>query len=109
MTEDPTHCLRCGGDLASVNTHERRYTHERRCVRCGTPHARHDLAPSKFPFTLKLISGTTGEVVWSRTVTIDEARGLAKVEIPSFANSAHYPVRAEILYADGTTEVRGMQ
>ncbi len=73
------------------------------------PTARHDLTPDKFPFTIKLVSGTTGEVVWSRTVTIDEARNIAKVEIPSFAGSDHYPVRAEITYADGTTEVQGMQ
>ena len=43
------------------------------------------------------------------TVTIDEARHLAKVEIPSFAGSKHYPVRVEITYADGTIEVKGMQ
>jgi hypothetical protein len=74
------------------------------------PIARHDYPPEKFPLTLRLLSGKTGEVVWSRTVTIDEARALAKVEIPSFADTEHYPVLAEILYADGTTspaEVRG--
>ena len=49
---------------------------------------------------MQLVSGATGEVVWSRTVTLDEARGLAKVEIPSFVGSEHYPVRAEIEYAD---------
>ena len=102
MADDPTHCLRCGTPLNAADGGERR------CPSCGTPHVRHDLSPSKFPFTLKLISGMTGEIVWSRTVTIDEARALAKVEIPSFANSAHYPVRAEIEYADGTTEVKGM-
>lgn len=99
-----TTCLRCGTLLVVRPDH-----HERRCPSCGTLHARHDLVPSKFPFTLKLISGTTGEVVWSRTVTLDEARSLAKIEIPSFASSEHYPVRAEIIYADGTTEVKGMQ
>jgi hypothetical protein len=36
-------------------------------------------------------------------VTLDEARSLAKIEIPSFAGTEHYPVLAEILYADGTT------
>jgi len=100
---DPTGCLRCGRPF--VIPHGR----ADRCVYCGTPHARHDLPPEKFPFTLKLVSGTTGAVVWSRTVTIDEARALAKVEIPSFAGSEHYPVRAEIEYADGTIEVKGMQ
>lgn len=99
----PTSCLRCGAALVAVDDHERR------CESCGTPHVRHDLSPDKFPFTLKFVSGTTGEVVWSRTVTIDEARSLAKVEVPSFAGSEHYPVRTEIEYADGTTEVRGMQ
>jgi hypothetical protein len=104
MADDPKKCLRCGADLV-ISPDSR----VRCCLRCGTPHARHDLPPEKFPFTLKLVSGTTGEVVWSRTVTIDEARNLAKVEIPSFTNSDHYPVRAEIEYADGTTDVRGMQ
>ena len=102
--DDPTHCLRCGAALAGVPGDR-----ERACTRCGTPHARHDMPLSKFPVTIKLISGTTGAVVWSRTITADEARGLAKVEIPSFAGSEHYPVSAEIAYADGTTEVRGMQ
>ena len=64
---------------------------------------------SKFPVTIKLISGATDEVVWSRTVTADEARELAKVEIPSFAGTDHYPVRAEITYADGTSEIKGKQ
>lgn len=68
------------------------------------PTARHDYPPDKFPLTMRLVSGTTGEVVWSRTVTIDEARKLATIEIPSYANSEHCPVRAEILYADGTSD-----
>lgn len=67
------------------------------------PIARHNFSPEKFPLTLHLYSGKTGELVWSRTVTIDEARSLAKIEIPSYANTEHYPVRAEITYADGTT------
>ena len=66
------------------------------------PIARHNYPPDKFPLTLRLLSGKTGEVVWSRTVTLDDARALAKIEIPSFANTEHYPVLAEILYADGT-------
>ena len=72
------------------------------------PIARHDYPPEwalteKYPLTLRLLSGKTGEIVWSRTVTIDEARALAKVEIPSFIGTEHYPVLAEIIYADGTT------
>jgi len=67
------------------------------------PIARYDYPPDKFPLTLRCLSGKTGEVVWSRTVTIDEARALAKIEIPSFMGTDHYPVLAEILYADGTT------
>jgi hypothetical protein len=71
------------------------------------PTARHDLPPEKFPVTLRLISGTTGAVIWKHVVTIEEARGLARVEIPSFAGTEHYPVRAEITYADGTAEIEG--
>lgn len=67
------------------------------------------LPPHKFPLTIRLHSGKTGEIVWSRTVTLEEARILAKIEIPSFAQSAHYPVRAEIEYADGTIDIEGMQ
>lgn len=73
------------------------------------PIVHHDLPPAKFPFTLRIYSGKTGEVVWSRTVTLDEAQSLAKVEIPGYAGTEHYPVRVEIEYADGTTEVGGMQ
>ena len=104
MRARKTSCLRCGVALDAAPSGG-----ERRCPTCGTPHVRHDLSPKKFPFTLKLVSGTTGKVVWSRTVTIDEARGLAKIQIPSFADSEHYPVRAEIEYADGTTDIKGMQ
>jgi hypothetical protein len=71
------------------------------------PIARHDYPPEKFPLTLRLLSGKTGAVVWSRTVTIDEARALAKVEIPSFAGTEHYPVLVEILDADGSTAPTG--
>lgn len=70
----------------------------------GTTPARHDYPPEKFPLTMRLVSGTTGEVVWSRTVTLDEARTLATIEIPSFANSKHWPVRAEILTSDEAAE-----
>ena len=66
------------------------------------PTARHDYPPEKFPLTMRIFSGKTDEVVWSRTVTLDEARGLAKIEIPGFQNTEHYPVRVEITYADGT-------
>lgn len=64
--------------------------------------------PEKFPLTFRLYSGTTGELVWSRTVTIEDARSLAKIEIPGYAGTAHYPVRSEIICADGTTHVGGM-
>lgn len=72
------------------------------------PIARHSVAARKYPITLQLYSGKTGALLWSRTVTIDEARGLAHVEIPCYADTEHYPVRAEIKYADGTTSVAGM-
>ena len=101
--DDPTLCPRCDAPLeAAPNS-------EKRCPRCGTPLVCHELPRGKFPFTIKIVSGTTGEVVWSRTVTIAEARTGAKIEVPGFAGSEHYPVRAEIKYADGTTEVGGMQ
>ena len=66
------------------------------------PIARYNYASEKFPLIFRLLSGKTGEVVWSREVTLDEARALAKIEIPSFVGTDHYPVSAEILYADGT-------
>ncbi len=72
------------------------------------PTARCDLTPDKFPLTIRYFSGSTGELLWSRTVTIHEARGLAKIEIPGYAGTAHYPVRSEIVYADGTVDVGGM-
>jgi hypothetical protein len=99
-----THCLRCGAAL-DVDPNDAR---DRRCPRCNTPHVRQDLSPDKFPMTLTLYSGTTGAAVWSRTVTLDEARTLAKIEIPSFADSEHYPVCVECTFADGTTNVGGM-
>jgi hypothetical protein len=73
------------------------------------PTARHDFSPEKYPITIRLRSGKTGEELWWRTITIDEARQLAKVEIPSYAGTEHYPVRAEIAYADGTVEIGGME
>jgi hypothetical protein len=71
------------------------------------PVARHNYSPEKFPITFRLYSGKTGELLWSRTVTIDEARTLAKVEVPGYADTEHYPVRTEILYADGTHHIEG--
>lgn len=73
------------------------------------PPGRHDFAARQYPLTIRIYSGTTGDLLWSRTVTLAEARGLAKVEVPSFAGSAHYPVRVEITYADGTTEIGGLE
>jgi hypothetical protein len=73
------------------------------------PIARHNYPPEKFPLTLRLYSGKTTELLWSRTVTLDEARSLAKIEIPGYAGTEHYPVRVEITYADGTASNGGMQ
>ena len=73
------------------------------------PTVRQDLAASKFPLTIKLHSGKTDEVLWSHVVTLDKARQLAKVEIPCYAGTEHYPVRAKIEYGDGTTEIGGME
>jgi hypothetical protein len=73
------------------------------------PISKHLLDPKQYPLTIRLVCGTTGAVVWERVVTLAEARDFAHVEIPSFANTEHYPVRAEIYYADGTTEIGAMQ
>ena len=97
--DDSTHCPRCDAPLEVAPSSER-------CPRCGTPLVYHTLSRGKFPFTIDLVSGKTGEVVWSRTVTIAEARTGAKIEVPGFNGSEHYPVRAEIKYADGTTDDR---
>ncbi len=72
------------------------------------PTANVDFSRDKYPITIRLIGGPTGVVVWERTVTLEEAEGLAQVEIPGFAGTEHYPVRAEIVDADGTTDVGGM-
>ena len=72
------------------------------------PTAHHNFPTSKYPIKLRLYSGTTGEMVWSHTITLDEALSLAKVEIPCYAGTAHYPVRSEIEYADGTIDAGGM-
>jgi hypothetical protein len=99
---DPTHCARCGGALGAPSDDGAR------CADCGTPHVHHDLSPDKFPLTIKILSGKTGEILWLREVTLAKARMLAEVLIPGYAHTEHYPVRAEITYADGTTEIRGM-
>jgi hypothetical protein len=101
----PTHCERCGSTLLPADDAHR----HPRCARCGTPHARSDLSVDKFPLTITIHSGKTGELLWSRTVTAEEARDLAKVEIPGYASTEHYPVRVEIVHADGTNEIGGMQ
>jgi hypothetical protein len=105
MTTQPTHCDRCGTALLAPNEVHR----HPRCPRCGIPHARVDLSPDAFPLTIRLFSGKTGEVLWSRTITIDEARGLAKIDVPGYAGTEHYPVRSEITYANGATAVEGLQ
>lgn len=67
------------------------------------------LPPEKFPLKMQLYSGdTTNELLWERTVTLAEAEKLSEIEIPSFKDTRHYPVRAEIHYADGTTDIGGM-
>jgi hypothetical protein len=73
------------------------------------PSAHHDHPPEKFPITLRIYSSKTGAVLWSRTVTLDEARQLAKVKIPGYAGTEHYPVSVEIVYADGTTTRGALQ
>ena len=67
------------------------------------PTAHHNYPPEKFPITMCLRSGKTDKVVWSRKVTLDEAHQLAQIKIPSFAGTEHFPVRSEIIYADGLT------
>lgn len=75
----------------------------------GKPTARHDFSESQYPLTLRLYSGKTGELLWERTVTLAEAQQLAKVEIPGYGGTEHYPVRSEITYADGSIEIAMMQ
>ena len=60
----------------------------------------HSYPPEKFPLTMRLFSGKTGEVLWSRTVTLEEARSLATIQIPAYGHTDHVPVRAEITCAD---------
>lgn len=105
MTALDTTCLHCGDPFTSETSRDG----TRHCPRCGGLQAQHAIDPHKFPLTMRLFSGTTGECLWLREVSLDEARALAKVEIPSFAGSDHYPIRAEIAYADGTIDVGGMQ
>lgn len=62
---------------------------------------KHLLAPEAFPLTIQLYSAKTGACVWSRTVTLEEARDLAKIEIPGYAGTEHYPVHAVIIDKDG--------
>jgi hypothetical protein len=69
---------------------------------------RHDLPTSAFPLILKIYSGKTNDLLWSREVSLDEAHELAMIEIPGYHDTEHYPVRVEITYADGTTDVGGM-
>lgn len=97
------HCERCGETL-DIPTNS-----DRRCPQCGTPHVSVDLLPRKFPVIMKLVSGKTDEILWSRVITLDEAEARVKIEVPSYTNTEHYPVRAEIEYADGTIDVGGMQ
>ncbi|HSX22827.1 MAG TPA: hypothetical protein VLE97_08660 [Gaiellaceae bacterium] len=73
------------------------------------PTARHDYPASKFPITYRLYSGKTGALLWEHTVNLDEARQLARVEVPGYADTEHYPVRAEIRYGDGTSTTQVMQ
>lgn len=101
MTTTTTRCQHCGADLTVAPGDG-----VRRCARCDAPHARHDHDPKKFPLTLKIHSGKTDELLWSRSVTLDEARQLAKIEIPGYARTEHHPVRTEVEYADGTTARR---
>jgi hypothetical protein len=63
----------------------------------------HNYAPEKFPLTIRIKSGKTDAVIWSRTITLEEARGPALVKIPGYAGTEHYPVRAEVDCADGTS------
>jgi len=100
-----THCTHCEAALIPADE-EHRYP---RCSCCGAPHAHHDLSPDKFPLTIRIYSGKTGKLLWLRSVTLDEAQGRAKVTIPGYAGTEHYPVRTEIAYADGTADDGGME
>ncbi len=71
------------------------------------PMALHLLPASAYPFTIRIFSGKTGEVIWSKTVQLPRpSTKLAALEIPGYSGTEHTPVRVEIEYADGTTEER---
>lgn len=69
----------------------------------------HFLPSTSFPLTIKILSGKTGEVLWSRTVTLAEAKGIASVQVPGYGSTEHYPVSVEFTYGDGTTTIERMQ
>lgn len=67
------------------------------------------LPAEAFPLTLRIISGKTSEVLWQTTVERPTSGELTSICIPGYADTEHYPVRVDIQYADGTTEIHGMQ
>jgi hypothetical protein len=77
-------------------------------AKTAVPTVRHNYTPDKFPLTLSLYSGKTGELLWSRTVTFEEAAFLARIDVPGYANTEHYPVRSEIRFASGEIAVGGL-
>jgi hypothetical protein len=60
-------------------------------------HVRH-FTLDLFPITIRIRSGKTGELLWSRTITRDEARQLASLEVPSYYGTEHYPAPTEVTY-----------
>jgi hypothetical protein len=67
------------------------------------------LSAEAFPVTFRIFSGKTGEVLWQKTVERPPSGELISLDIPGYADTEHFPVRVEIQFADGTTEIGGME
>lgn len=71
--------------------------------------ANYSLPSSSFPLTITIFSGKTDEILWQQTISLDDARQIAKLHVPGYGNTEHYPVRVEYKYGDGTTRIVGME
>lgn len=58
------------------------------------------LSPQLFPVRMRLVDEATGEQLWQRVVTLEEATDLARVQVPGFGKDSR-TVRTEITDATG--------